>query len=192
MGPNFGQPRPAPIKLPKIPGMSAALMRKGVIPAAFMAALTGPLAVGTLERWEGNILSVYADNLAGGLPTYCAGRTDTVARVGTRLTSDTCREVNKITLLEYGYAVLECTTWDNLTPTRLVGLTIFAVNVGKQGACASQAVRQINAGNITQGCNLIAYTPGGTPNWSFAGGKYIDGLHNRRKAERVLCLDVTA
>lgn len=189
IGPNFGQPKPAPVSLPKLPKKSAALLRKGAIPAAFLAALTGPLAVGTLERWEGNITRVYADQLAGGLPTYCAGRTDPGAQVGAKLTDDQCREVNKITLLEYGYSVLECVDWDDLTERRLVALTIFAVNVGKAGACGSQAVRYINAGRYAQGCNLIAYTPGGTPNWSSAGGRFVDGLHNRRKAERVLCLD---
>lgn len=142
----------------------------------------------TLVTWEGDIHKVYADHLAGGLPTFCAGRTDWQAKVGTKLTSDYCEEVNKFTLIEYGYAVLECAEWEHLTPKRLTALTIFAVNVGKKGACGSQAMQQINIGNVTLGCNLIAYRPDGTPNWSSAGGKYVQGLHNRRKAERALCL----
>ena len=132
---------------------------------------------------------MYADNLAGGIPTYCAGRTDWKAPVGTRLTSDECREVNKTTLLEYGFAVLGCVNWDYLTAKRLIGLTIFAINVGKTGACGSQAVRDINAGRVEQGCNLIARTPSGAPNWSTAGGVFVQGLQNRRQAERKLCLE---
>lgn len=58
------------------PNMPASLVRKGAIPAVLVAALTGPLATTTLERWEGNVLRVYADNIAAGIPTYCAGRTD--------------------------------------------------------------------------------------------------------------------
>jgi GH24 family phage-related lysozyme (muramidase) len=174
-----------PIKLPKIP---PGLARKGAIPALFLAALTGPLALGTLVRWEGDIHKVYADHLAGGLPTFCAGRTDWTAKVGTPLASDFCAEVNKTTLLEYGYAVLECANWDHLTADRLVALTIFAINVGKDGACKSQAVVNINRGRIAEGCNLIAYKPNGAPNWSIAGGKFVRGLHNRRVAERALCL----
>lgn len=174
-----------PIKMPKI---SPGLARKGVVPAAFVAALTGPLALNTLDRWEANVLHVYADHLAGGLPTFCAGRTDTTAKVGMKLTSDFCAQVNRTTLLEYGYSVLECTEWKHLSPDRLVGLTIFAVNVGKTAACNSQAVRNINAGRITQGCRLLAYKPDGTPNWSLASGRYVQGLHNRRKAEMALCL----
>lgn len=165
--------------------------RKGVIPAAFLAALSGPLAYGTLERWEGNIKRVYADHLAGGLPTWCAGQTQGPAPgpVGTRLTDDYCRGVNKRTLLEYGYAILGCVEWRFLTPTRLVGLTIFAVNVGKAGACGSAAVREINAGRIVAGCRLLSTKPNGQPNWSYAGGRYVQGLQNRRLAESKLCLD---
>lgn len=177
------------VNLPRQPSMPASLLRKGVIPAALLAALTSPFAVSTLERLEGNILHVYADKLAHGIPTYCAGRTDWAAKLGTKLTSDQCKEVNKTTLLEYGYAVLGCVNWDYLSAKRLVGLTMFAINVGKDGACGSQAVRQINLGNVTAGCNLIARTPSGAPNWSNAGGKYVQGLQNRRQAERAMCLE---
>ena len=174
-----------PIKVPEI---SPVLARKGAIPVAFMLALTGPLSLGTLTRWEGDIHKVYADKLARGIPTFCAGRTDWSAKVGTPLSSDTCAEVNKITLLEYGYAVLECANWDYLSATRLVGLTIFAINVGKSAACKSQAMVNINRGRIYEGCNLIAYKPSGAPNWSYADGKFVQGLHNRRRAELDLCL----
>lgn len=175
------------VPMPKSPGIPLALARKGAIPAVLLAALTSPLAYGTLERLEGNVKQVYADQFAGGLPTFCAGRTDWAATVGSKLTDDQCREVNKITLLEYGYAMLGCANWDYLTATRLIALTMFAVNVGKEGACGSQAVRQINAGNVLAGCDLIARTPAGAPNWSNAGGVYVQGLQNRRQAERKLC-----
>lgn len=173
--------------IPPPPRLPANLARKGVIPAALVAALTSPAAVMTLERWEGNILHVYADHLAHGLPTYCAGRTDKGAVVGAKLTDDDCREVNKITLLEYGYAVLGCANWDHLTPDRLVALTMFAVNVGKEGACASRAVRLINAGDVLAGCAALATGPDGKPAWSYAGGRYVQGLQNRRQAEKTLC-----
>lgn len=177
------------VSIPKSPGIPAKLARKGVIPVALMAALTSPLAYTSLERWEGNVHRVYADHLAGGLPTFCAGRTDPNAVVGTKLTSDQCQTVNKITLLEYGYAVLGCVNWDHLTPPRLVGLTLFAINVGKEGACGSRAVQLINAGQLTAGCDAIARAPDGRPVWSYAEGKYVQGLQNRRQAERKLCLE---
>lgn len=178
------------VKLPSLPKMPANLTRKGAIPAALLAALSSPLAYTTLEQLEGNVTTVYADKLANNIPTYCAGRTDWSAPVGAKLTSDDCKAVNKVTLLEYGYAVLGCVNWDYLTPQRLIGLTMFAVNVGKDGACGSQAVRHINAGNLRAGCDLIARTPDGRPNWSYADGVFVQGLQNRRQAERALCLEV--
>lgn len=176
-----------PVRLPDSPKVPASVLRKGAIPAALLAALSSPLAYTTLETWEGNIKQVYADHLAGGLPTYCAGRTDKAAQVGAKLTDDQCRQVNKITLLEYGYAVLGCANWDYLTANRLIGLTIFAVNVGKEGACGSRAVQLINAGHVLDGCDALATGPDGKPAWSYAGGKYVQGLQNRRQAERRLC-----
>lgn len=176
------------MNLPDAPQKPLSLIRKGAIPAVLLAALSSPLAYKELERWEGNILHVYKDRLAYNIPTYCAGRTDWNAKPGTKLTSDFCEEVNKRTLIEYGYAVLGCTNWDYITPNRLIGLTLFSINVGKVGACNSSAFKAINSGRIKQGCDLFAFKPNGDPNWSYAGGKYIQGLHNRRRAERLLCL----
>lgn len=173
---------------PDQPQKPSALLRKGVIPAALLAALASPLAYSTLEKLEGNVLVVYADTLANDVPTYCAGRTDWKATPGTKLTSDECVAVNKATILEYGYAVLACTNWDYLTARRLIGLTMFAINVGKSAACGSAAIQHINAGRVVAGCNLLAYKPNGEPNWSYAGGVFVQGLHNRRRAELALCL----
>ena len=177
------------VSMPRLPSMPASLLRKGAIPAALLAALTSPFAYTTLDRLEGNILEVYRDKLANGIPTFCAGRTDWAAKPGTKLTSDECKEVNKTTLLEYGYTVLGCVNWDYLSAKRLIGLTMFAINVGKEGACGSHAVRQINLGNVVAGCKLIARTPSGAPNWSFANGVYVPGLQNRRQAESGFCLE---
>ena len=177
------------VNMPRQPSMPASLLRKGAIPAALLAALTSPFAYTTLDRLEGNILEVYRDKLANGIPTFCAGRPDWAAKSGTKLTSDECKDVNKTTLLEYGYTVLGCVNWDYLSAKRLIGLTMFAINVGKEGACGSQAVRQINLGNVVAGCKLIARTPSGAPNWSFANGVYVPGLQNRRQAESGFCLE---
>lgn len=172
--------------------MSMKLKPKQILPPiALITALTSAPTLTLLHTLEGNILEVYPDKLAGGIPTYCAGRTDWKAPIGKTFTSDECDEVNKGTLLEYGFAVFGCTTWSHLTPNRFVALTMFAINVGKAGACGSQAVQHINRGQITEGCRLIAYKPNGSPNWSYAGGTYVQGLHNRRKIEADLCIKST-
>lgn len=91
-------------------------------------------------------------------------------------------------MIKYGASVLACTNWVHLNGDRLVGLTLFAINVGSSGACNSQAFKAINAGRIQEGCDLLATKPNGQPNWSFASGRYVQGLQNRRQAERKLCL----
>lgn len=159
-----------------------------LVPAALVAALTSGGAVYELERLEGNILSVYADSLAAGIPTRCAGDTNHAMPVGTKLTADDCREINKLTMLKYGASVLGCTNWDHLTGDRLIGLTLFAINVGSKGACGSASFAAINAGRIAEGCNLLARKPNGDPNWSYVRGRYVQGLQNRRQAEKAWCL----
>ena len=159
-----------------------------IVPAALVAALMSGGSVAMLEQLEGNVLHVYADSLANGLPTRCAGDTNHNMPVGTKLTADDCREINKLTMIKYGASVLACTKWEHLNGDRLVGLTLFAINVGSSGACNSQAFKAINAGRIQEGCNLLATKPNGQPNWSFASGRYVQGLQNRRQAERKLCL----
>lgn len=158
-----------------------------LVPAALVASLSGGGSIAALEQLEGNILRVYPDALAGGLPTRCAGDTNHSMPVGTKLTTDDCREINKLTMLKYGAAVLGCTNWNNLTGDRLVGLALFAINVGKHGACGSQAFKEINAGRISEGCNLLSTRQDGSPNWSYAGDRYVHGLQNRRLAERDWC-----
>lgn len=170
-------------------GANVNASKKAAIPAIFITALTSVAAVNMLTAFEGNILRVYPDKLAGGIPTYCAGRTDWKAPVGKTFTSDECAEVNKGTILEYGYAILDCVDWEDLTPRRLVGLTMFAINVGKKGACGSQAVKLINLGNYATGCKLLYQTLDGRPNWSYSNGQYVQGLQNRRRLEAKECLD---
>lgn len=160
-----------------------------LVPAALAAAITSPLAYQELEKFEGNILAVYADKLANGIPTRCAGDTNHAMAVGTKLTSDQCKEINKLTLIKYGVSVLGCTNWERLTPKRLIGLTMFAINVGVNGACSSQSFKAINRGDIKAGCDLLARKPDGSPNWSSSMGVYRQGLQNRRQGERTLCLD---
>jgi len=162
-------------------------VKNKLVPAALVASLTGFGAVTALERLEGNMLSVYSDSIANGLPTRCAGDTNHTQAIGDKLTSDECNVINRATMIKYGASVLACTNWDNLDGDRLVGLTLFAINVGKKGACNSQSFSAINAGRISEGCNLLASRPDGSPNWSAVRGRYVQGLQNRRIAEREWC-----
>ena len=60
----------------------------------------------------------------------------------------------------------------------------FAYNVGAGAFCSSTLVRKLNAGDYEGACNEL-------PRWVYAGGRKLQGLVNRREAERRLCLGLS-
>jgi len=151
-----------------------------------------PALMDFLGRWEGQgQYVVYADKLAGGLPTVCKGITKHTSQypivVGERWSPKKCRAEEERIVLETQINLQRCVThpvpqgvWDKLTS--------HAHNFGWPKTCGSESVAAINAGDLERGCDLLAYKPDGSPNWSHVGEQYIQGLHNRRKAERAECL----
>ena len=67
-------------------------------------------------------------------------------------------------------------------------LSSHSHNFGVPNTCSSRAVGLINSGRVADGCNALAHGPDGKPAWSYADGKFVRGLYNRRLAERALCL----
>lgn len=57
----------------------------------------------------------------------------------------------------------------------------FSYNVGATAFCNSTMVKKWNAGDYEGGCNELS-------KWVHVGGRRIQGLVNRREAERKLCL----
>lgn len=58
--------------------------------------------LGAMHQWEDQRLFVYADELAGGLPTNCSGRTQPPRPVGDVLTQAQCDTIDRQTATEYG------------------------------------------------------------------------------------------
>ena len=151
--------------------------------------------VGFIEFNDGtyfkNAQLVYADTLAGGLPTVCKGITKYTSQypviVGERWAPEKCEAEEKRIVLETQQALQKCIT--RPVPQGVFdALTSHAHNFGWPRTCASASVSAINAGDLKRGCDLLAYKPDGSPNWSNVGNRFIQGLHNRRKAEREICL----
>lgn len=154
----------------------------------------GSLAlVAAMGTWEGkNQLTVYADKLAYGIATVCKGHTGSdlqgnVLKVGTPYTKEECDKIDKYNAVKYSTAILYCVDVP-ITQPMLDSLSLFAINVGVRGACGSRAVKLINQGRLSEGCKAIATGPTGAPAWSMAGGRYVQGLQNRRLYERDWCL----
>lgn len=164
----------------------AALVTAGVIALAHQPLLD------FLERWEGRRYTVYEDKLAGGLPTVCKGITPWTSPypvvVGERWSNAKCNEVERQVVATTQKRLAECLT--NMTVTQNVfdALTSLAHNIGVERVCTSTAVYHINRGDIQQGCEAIAHRANGKPNWSYANGRFVQGLYNRRLAERKMCL----
>lgn len=154
----------------------------GGLALASFAVLSG------MKALEKQVLEVYPDHLARGLPTFCSGRTDWSAKIGKKFTQAECDAIDAQTAEEYGRGILACTKHENLTQDVFDALTLFAVNVGVQGACGSRAVRLINQGLIKDGCNALLYGPNGQMVWVYADGKFVRGLANRRAFEVNWCL----
>lgn len=153
--------------------------------------LGGVAIVSALKLKEGQELTTYPDKFAKGLPTFCSGRTSWDVPIGTKFTQEECDLIDRETTIEYGLAVLNCTNHIYLTQDVLDALTLFAVNVGKAGACGSRAVKLINTGNLEKGCEAIAIGPDGKAVWSYANGVFVKGLANRRWFEANWCLKAT-
>ncbi|MGZ9981567.1 lysozyme [Bordetella bronchiseptica] len=170
----------------KITGGAAALVASGAL------ALFSPALQSFLERWEGGRQNtVYADKLAGGLPTVCKGITKYTSPdplvVGDYWSPERCAEVERLVVTKGQLSLADCVNVSINQPI-FDALSSHSHNFGVPRTCASRAVGLINAGRMAEGCDALAHAPDGTPVWSYANGKFVRGLYNRRRAERGLCL----
>ena len=145
-----------------------------------------------LERWEGVEYVVYADKLAGGLPTVCSGITKHTSPypvvLGERWSKEKCKETTQKIALEIQRELAKCITNPDTPQSVFDALSDHGWHFGVRRTCNSASANEINKGNFKKGCDLLAYKPSGAPNWSYVGSTFIQGLHNRAKARRELCL----
>lgn len=165
--------------------------------------LLSPLLVDHLQRWESGPkpqLVVYADKLAGGLPTVCNGLTRHVTRtpivVGERWTEDKCAAEEAAALERVQRALLPC--FKRLPPPSVLDMaSSHAWNLGSTATCNSGAMAAWNRGEWERGCRRISRGDDGRMVWSFTshidprtGEKvyvFVQGLANRRADETVKC-----
>jgi lysozyme len=151
--------------------------KKGL--AGTAAAIT--LALALIKPWEGLWLVAKVDKIGTGRPvTACYGETKGVT-LGQRFTKEQCDEMLAKRLPQYANAIAPC-IHVNISDKTRAALVSFAYNVGPAAACRSTAFKRINAGNIRGGCDALM-------NWTMAQGKFVQGLANRRAAERRLCIE---
>jgi lysozyme len=147
---------------------------------AGMVMLAIPLAVPIVAQFEGLWLVAKPDRLAYGIPTVCYGETEGV-KVGDKYTQKQCEDMLAKKLPRYAAEIDKCF---KIQPPAKVGAAFIslAYNVGSGGVCRSGAMRKWNAGDKRGACEAFMV-------WNRAGGRVVQGLINRRKTERKLCLE---
>ncbi|WP_416365688.1 lysozyme [Sphingomonas aerolata] len=68
-----------------------------------------------------------------------------------------------------------------LHPNQLAAAISLAYNIGTGGYCGSTVDRRFDAGQWRAACDAFLL-------WNKAGGRVVNGLDRRRRAERDLCL----
>lgn len=162
--------------------------------------------VAFLSVWEGGkdadgSSRVYADSLAGNIPTVCNGLTkqvtDTPIVVGEVWPAEKCVAEEQRAIVSMQRTLETCFT---VQPPQSVFdmASSHAWNFGPSATCGSLAMQAWKRGEWALGCKRLAYSDEGTPVWSYVKtGRTVDGkpekklvrgLANRRNAEFQNCV----
>jgi len=165
--------------------------------AVLLAASAGVMAL--LGQWEPDKRDpglVYADQLAGGLPTVCKGITrhvtSTPVVVGERWSAAKCDQEEAQAVVQVQQQLARCFSRPDVPQAVFDAASSHAWNNGAAATCSSQAMRAFNAGDWLLGCRRLGLSDAGRPVWSFVRNKdgsmrYVQGLANRRASETAYC-----
>ena len=135
------------------------------------------IAAFSVAAYEGLELLAYPD--VGGVPTICYGETQGV-KLGQAATKAECDEKLSRRLVEFNAGVNSCVKTE-LPDTRRAAFVSLAYNIGIASFCKSTVVRRINAGDVPGSCESMLM-------WNKVKGVTWQGLTNRRKKERDMCM----
>lgn len=157
--------------------MSASkLALNGAVGSAFIG-LAVLIASPIIEQWEGTRTNPYKDVV--GIATVCTGETRVEMR---RYTPAECKVMLERTLnSDFAPAVLKVVPAIKDRPYQYAAAISLTYNIGPAAFARSTVARRFNAGDWRGGCDAFR-------SWVMAGGKRVQGLVNRREAERKLCL----
>ena len=134
-----------------------------------------------VAAWEGLYLRTYRDKLAHGLLTVCYGMTaaeDPDISITDVYTKEECQQFLADALPRYYAGIAKC-IHVRLTEHQKAAAVSLAYNVGIRAVCKSTFVAKLNEGD-PRACDYIL-------RYSMASGRVVQGLVNRRRAERKVC-----
>jgi len=157
-------------------------MRNVVIGAgagASLMAIAMSVAVPQIQQFEGYSSTAYKD--IKGILSVCRGHTGPDVVVNKVYTDAECTTLTEQDANKAATGVLKVSPQLKYHPLQLAAAISFSYNVGVGAYADSSVARNFNAGNFQAGCSaLLKYT--------YSGGKYSQGLANRRKAEYDICM----
>lgn len=145
-----------------------------------LTGLVAALAISAITLFEGYAPVGHHDPIdPPGVNTVCYGHIENV-KIGERHTKKECEVLLEQDLPRYEKMV-QAAIHVPMPPHRHAAMLSFTYNVGGGALKRSSVARYLNEGNVQKACDaLLLYT--------YANGKYIKGLHNRRVKEREWCL----
>jgi lysozyme len=143
--------------------------------------VAGSLAVGLIGGFEGMRTRAYIP-IPGDVPTVCFGATRGV-KMGDTHTPAECKAMLGTALVEFETNMRRCLVAPDRIPDKpYVAFLSVSYNIGSRAFCGSTIARKANVGDIRGACDALLA-------WNKAGGRVVQGLVNRRAAERKLCLE---
>jgi lysozyme len=152
------------------------LLTGGALGAAFVGIAT-MIATPLIEQWEGTRTDPYKDMV--GIWTVCTGETRVEMR---KYTPVECKQMlDKTIANDWAPAVLRAVPTLQDRPYQFAASISLTYNIGEAAFARSTVAKRFNANDWRGGCEAFLM-------WVNAGGRQVQGLVNRRKAERKLCL----
>lgn len=142
--------------------------------------LSGALLTGgaMVAQQEGLILGSYIDPV--GIATACFGRTGPQVELGQSFTQQQCLSMLAEDLELYNKQLVKLVP-QHITRSEHAAYLSFIYNVGPGNFSESTLRKKLYRGDRIGACNELS-------RWVYAKGKKLQGLINRREAERQLCL----
>ena len=146
--------------------------------------MSGPFAlfvaaVAFVGGWEGMRTKAYLD--AVKVPTVCFGETRGV-KLTDKYTEKQCKEMLGNGLVEFEMGMRKCLrNPDSIPDGPYIAALSLSYNIGTGAFCRSSVRKLLDAGQIRQACDAFR-------KFTRAGGMRLQGLVNRREAERAICL----
>lgn len=137
------------------------------------------LIVPTIQRWEGHEARPYKDMV--GVLTVCYGHTGPDIRPKEVYTPKECTELLEKDIGKFAEGVVKITPKIEDNPYVLASAISFSYNVGLGNYKKSSVAKNFNKEDYALGCAYMMV-------YNRAGGKYVQGLQNRREDEFSICI----